>query len=252
MYHRIRTSELVRFLTNGLKKRQYHEFQEELHFISQKLGTRAFLVYDLGASLGDSTFEFAQFGCKIVAVEPETYNFDRLRRRFQGYAQITLINKAVSDKIGFRDLHRQANGSGLHTFEQIWVDAIGGAKDIKWRRRAEFGGTVSVYCTNLSLLFSRYGCPSFLKLDVEGHEWNILAQLTDPIAVITFEAILPEFRENTKSIVSHLNSLSSGVYFKIKGHQGCLSVQELQDRINQIEASTTLNISCYQPDLFFA
>ncbi len=52
---------------------------------------------------------------------------------------------------------------------------------VKWNR------SVDVPVTTLDALIERFGMPAFVKIDVEGSEPDVLAGLSQPVAVVSFE-----------------------------------------------------------------
>jgi len=47
----------------------------------------------------------------------------------------------------------------------------------------------------LEKLIASHGIPFYIKIDVEGHELNVLRGLKQPVPYLSFEINLPEFKE---------------------------------------------------------
>ena len=60
--------------------------------------------------------------------------------------------------------------------------------------------------TTLDSLVSQYGVPSFIKIDVEGYEHEVIKGLSTPVKMICFE-FTPEFIESTFNSIHHLQTL---------------------------------------------
>ena len=65
---------------------------------------------------------------------------------------------------------------------------------------------MTVPVVSLDDLISQYGKPAFMKIDVEGYEYEALKGLSRPIRVICFE-FTPEFMESTINCVEHLSKI---------------------------------------------
>jgi hypothetical protein len=60
---------------------------------------------------------------------------------------------------------------------------------------------------------SAHGVPTFIKIDVEGYELNVIRGLKRPVPHLSFEVNLPEFRSEGLECVEILGSLSSAGEF---------------------------------------
>ena len=60
--------------------------------------------------------------------------------------------------------------------------------------------------TTLDALIARYGTPSFIKIDVEGYEYQVLRGLTRPVPLLSFE-FAPEALDSTVKCLEHLQRL---------------------------------------------
>ena len=78
----------------------------------------------------------------------------------------------------------------------------------------QFSKKTKVNTTTLNNLINSYGLPYFIKIDVEGHEEQVIKGLTHPIPIISFEANLPQFLEHSISIVKYLLNLDASSKFR--------------------------------------
>ncbi len=65
----------------------------------------------------------------------------------------------------------------------------------------------------LEQLIAEHGRPYFVKIDVEGHESEVLRGLRQSIPLISFELILPEFRANGPECVDLLEQINPSTEF---------------------------------------
>jgi hypothetical protein len=62
--------------------------------------------------------------------------------------------------------------------------------------------------TTLDRLIEQYGTPSFIKIDVEGFEYQVVKGLTQPVKTLSLE-FTPEFIESTFKCIDHLQRLGN-------------------------------------------
>jgi hypothetical protein len=68
-----------------------------------------------------------------------------------------------------------------------------------------------VQMTTLDELIGEYGKPNFCKIDVEGYESRVLAGLSQPLPVLSFEFV-PEFVQDTLDCIDHLDKLGVSAF----------------------------------------
>ncbi|MCX5966283.1 MAG: hypothetical protein NTV57_01305 [Cyanobacteria bacterium] len=137
------------------------------------------LVFDLGFHRGEDTGYYLASGCRVVAVDASAELVAAGRQRFaaaMAAGRLTLVHGAV---VGAAQ--RAASAELLfypHPERSEW-----GSVDLRWvRRNAEahglpHGEPVRVPALELPALVNRYGCPDHLKIDIEGADEAVLADL---------------------------------------------------------------------------
>jgi FkbM family methyltransferase len=141
-------------------------------------------VLDIGANVGNWSAALlrARKNSRIVAFEPSPQAFETLSARFQSCSQITAVQHAVSRSVGTAVLYADCPGSGLGSLHLRDVSHHG----IAFQHHVEVT-TVSVddWCRERALT------PDIMKLDVEGHELDVLHGAIDTLArgirVVQFE-----------------------------------------------------------------
>lgn len=126
------------------------------------------LIIDAGANIGMSAVFFALTfpTARVVAVEPESGNFDLLRRNTQGL-DIHCLRAALSSETGHAAVQDVGEGA--------------------WSFRAERTlSATGVPCVTVDGLLASYGAagvyPLLVKIDIEGGEQDVFSRNTDWVA----------------------------------------------------------------------
>jgi len=139
----------------------YEEFETELF---KKEIKESDIILDIGANIGYFTLIFAQIvgnHGKVFAFEPDPTNFALLKKNVEinGYENIVLINKAVSNKSGKLKLFLSDDNRGDHRI----YDSYDGRN------------FVEIESIKLDDFFNDYnGKIDFVKMDVQGAEFLVV------------------------------------------------------------------------------
>ena len=161
------------------------------------------LCFDIGAHIGDRTAAFRRLGARVVAVEPQPQFAAALRTLHGRDGDVTLIEAAIGAEAGRADLLISNRTPTVSTLNEAWADRV--AKEpsfagVTWDTRAR------VTVITLDNLIAEHGRPAFCKIDVEGHEAEVLRGLTQPIRALSFE-YLPGARGAAEACVERLAAL---------------------------------------------
>ncbi len=145
------------------------------------------LVFDVGAHVGDRALAFASLGARVLALEPQPMLAAWLRRNLGGNARIELLEQAVGAATGVAELQVSRATPTVSSLNARWTRDIGarnrGFSRVRWDRRVE------VPVTTLDRLIEEHGRPRFCKIDVEGHEAEVLAGLGRPVPTLSVEFV---------------------------------------------------------------
>jgi FkbM family methyltransferase len=150
------------------------------------------LCFDIGANHGSRAAIFTCLGARTIALEPNA----KLTGKLKHFPRVTVVNQAVAECSGSRKMlfNRNDQISSLNPdWRNNWPEFP------EWEER-------DIECTTFDALIARYGLPDFSKIDVEGFEYAVLAGLSHPIPLLSFEAS-PGFAENTVKCLSCLKKL---------------------------------------------
>ncbi len=171
------------------------------------------LVYDIGANKGTKVKAMLKMGFKVIAIEPEKKALSTLKWRFGRNKKVAIIDKALSDKESTLVIHIAEGRSGLNTLSDKWVDSLEMEKTNRWHKKHVFKKSYEVPVSTLEHVFSEYGVPYYVKIDVEGYEVNVIKGMKQLPAYLSFETNLPEFLDETTECIRLLNSLSDKIVY---------------------------------------
>lgn len=169
------------------------------------------LIFDIGANYGWTTLTFLKFSSQVIAYEPDINNLKILRYRFGAKRHLVIEAKAISNNIDGAVFYQNKNSSALNTLSLKWVNAL---ENGVYREKKIFTSEkYKVETSTLDIEMKKYGKPVFLKVDVEGHECSVFEGLHSSIPLVVFEANLPEFIEETLSILEYIKNLDQNCSF---------------------------------------
>lgn len=190
------------YIKSLLPNKAEKEFiQKRIKLYSQFL-KKGDLYFDVGANLGNRIEPVLEIGGRVVAVEPQDVCFKYLALKFG--KKIALIKKGLADKVGTREFF-VSNVHVTSSFSTEWIESVKQSGRFKKR---EWSKKVQMEMTTLDELIKEYGVPSFIKIDVEGFELEVLQGLSSPIPVISFEYTVPELTNRLIDCIRQVHTVS--------------------------------------------
>jgi methyltransferase, FkbM family len=129
-----------------------------------------------------------------------------------------------------------ADANTLSSLSTDWVEAVvssGRFSGARWDRRE------LVAVSTLDHIILRYGVPRFVKIDVEGYEYEVLRGLSTPVPYLSFEFV-PECSDSAFNCVDRLSELGMGLFNFSPGesmhlaHRRWLSAVQLKEQMSQL------------------
>lgn len=173
-------------------------------------------IYDIGANIG--YYPLMELGLigrggTLIAIEPVATNIALLERNFSlnnyktNNSHVVVVHGAVSDSVGTQSFHLSSH-SNLGTFHPK-----GSASDLIT------GETIEVRTYTVPELAKKFGAPDLIRMDVEGHEVEILDGMIESIRAnymrpsIIFETHLTRYSSthNMEKTLQNLFSCNYGV-----------------------------------------
>ena len=162
------------------------------------------LVFDVGANLGNRVAPLLEIGARVVAVEPQALCQKILKIKFGD--KIRIIPKGLGEKEEVKEFYI-SDASYLSSFSKTWIDSVkkDRFKENNWNKVQQ------VQITTLDNLIKNYGAPSFIKIDVEGYELEVLMGLSVPVGMISFEYTTPEQTERALNCLKRIQSVNPDI-----------------------------------------
>lgn len=144
------------------------------------------LVFDVGAHVGDRVATFRALGARVVAVEPQPRLCHVLRLLHGRDPSVTLVRAALGAQAGSATLRLNSANPTVSTLSDAFVADTADAPGWEGQR---WDAAVQTPVTTLDALIATHGPPAFVKIDVEGFEAEVLAGLSAPVPMLSFEVV---------------------------------------------------------------
>jgi FkbM family methyltransferase len=218
LYERVRGSWLYDAYWTVADRSLVEQRRREFVFFRKTLigFRRNALIFDIGANQGVKTGVFLDLGARVIAVDPDTSNQKTLTERFLAYRMrrkpVVVVGKAVSDRNGHETFWVSAPGFEMNTLSVKWAETL--SKDpARFGCTFEFREKREVETITLEQMISTYGRPFYIKIDVEGHEPNVLKGLQTAVPYLSFEVNLPDFRSEGVQCIARLREIAADGLF---------------------------------------
>jgi len=166
------------------------------------------LVFDIGANMGRRVGSFLLLKAKVVALEPNQTCVAEIEKVYKGWP-VTVIPKGVGAEPGELTFFISSNPL-MSSFNKEWIAGMQQKFKDKWDK------PVQVPVITLQQLIEEYGKPSFIKIDTEGFELEVLKGLQTAVPYLSFEYTIPEPAGKTIACVERIEELYGGkVLFNI-------------------------------------
>ncbi len=161
------------------------------------------IYYDVGANYGNRIEPIIDDNIKIIAFEPQPKCIKKLKSKFGN--KITLIQKGLGAKKDTMPMFL----ARAHTISSLSKDFIKATQESGRFSKYKWDKQIKVEIDTLDNI-SEYGTPSFMKIDVEGFELEVLKGLSTPIKYISCEYTVPERTTSLIDCIKRIDEISGG------------------------------------------
>jgi len=172
------------------------------------------LVFDIGANNGEYTQMILRRSqnAKVICVDPNTNLCNKLKDMFSNN-NVVVYNKAVNNSLDEIDFFECLEDDGVSTVSKLYLEKSCFTNSEKvmsdgrtFKDHYHFKLPIKVGSILLDDLVKEHGKPDLIKIDVEGHELEVIKSLTQKVPKITFEWH-EEFIDRVIQSVTYLSEL---------------------------------------------
>jgi FkbM family methyltransferase len=127
------------------------------------------LIFDIGVNHGEDSEFYLAKGFRVVGVEADPILASELRKTFHRSietGQYTLENIGISSEAGTLPFYRNLYCDHWSSFDKTYGARNGTQHEV-----------ISVRCVKITDLIARFGCPYYMKVDIEGADRHVLDTL---------------------------------------------------------------------------
>lgn len=129
------------------------------------------IAFDIGANIGQTVDELLPNYDKIICFEPNPSLVTVIKNKFFNNDKVTIEELGLSDKTETKKFNI-SNSHVVSTFSEDWINNSRFTNVYNWDT------SIDVKTTTLDEVIDKYGIPYFIKIDVEGYEYEVLKGLT--------------------------------------------------------------------------
>lgn len=203
--------------------KQSHDVDFDL--ISKLNITPQSLFVDIGSNRGEAIWSMlinTKEQVNIIGFEPNPFIFDNLQKEFSNKKNVTLHNFGIGDKDNtlkfYIPFYQKWMFDGLASFN--YDEAANWLKDRLWKFNPDKLNVKKIEC-KIKPLDSFNLNPVFIKIDVQGFEYEVLKGAIETLKKSTPIILIESIQENHKALLSEIGyqfySYSNGKLIEDKG-----------------------------------
>lgn len=184
------------------------------------------IYFDVGAHKGEKADYFLEKGYECILIEPQPKLVEHLRNKYKDESLVQIVPKGLGKEIDILEMSISSSEPVLSTFNEDWK--LGRFINTTWDKKEQ------IQITTLDILINKYGAPRYLKIDVEGHELEVLRGLSSKIGIISIE-FTAEYINNAFKCISYLDSLGYKKYNVSLGESNSFALSDFVQKDELIE-----------------
>lgn len=162
------------------------------------------LIYDVGCNIGNKTNEYLKEKTKVICFEPQPNCVNHLNGIFKNNENVVVEPIGLDNKVGESIIY-EASHNTISSMSEEFIETVKKErfKDYQWSRQ------IKIKTDTLDNMITKHGKPTYIKIDVEGYELNVLQGLTTQIDFISIE-YTPELKKSTLDCIEYVDKLNNG------------------------------------------
>jgi len=140
------------------------------------------ILFDIGANTGQYTDANADKYDQVILVDANPALCEVLRKKYQSQKSKYIVENVLVSNETSATFYVSSTADTISTAAVRWVTDSRFTGSQKWVPSAQ-----PIPCMSLDALIAKYGIPAYIKIDVEGYEYNVLRSLTVGGAPLAFE-----------------------------------------------------------------
>lgn len=202
------------------------------------------IVFDVGAHVGSRARAMRSAGATVIALEPQALFAKFLR--FALPRDIVVREVAV----GGSETHADMAVSSKHpTLSSLRTDFVADAAHAPGFEHVRWDSHQRVQVVTLDSLIREHGQPSYVKVDVEGFELEVLSGLSRPVELVSVE-FLPGFPHLTHAVLERLAELGDYRFNPVVGEKALFLWPDWRDESEVRAWLSSLSPGAPSGDLF--
>ena len=202
------------------------------------------VVFDIGAHVGNRARAMRSAGATVIAVEPQAL--------FAKFLRLALPRDIVIRDVAVGSVETEADmavSSKHPTLSSLRADFVTDAAHAPGFEHVSWDNHLRVQVVTLDRLIRDHGQPSYVKIDVEGFELEVLSGLTHPVQMVSVE-YLPGFPHLTHAVLDRLAQLGDYHFNPVVGEKAQFLWPEWRDGSEVRKWLGTLSAEASSGDLF--
>jgi len=188
-------------------KKQLEEYNFYKNLI-QSINYKNDLIFDVGANVGNKSNIFSKLANKVLAFEPSSTISSILKHRYK-HSNVEVFNCALGSANTTSDFFEVEGNEYYSSLSKKHIETTVTERNVT---NIDLIKNKEVIVEKIENFIKKYGIPIYIKIDVEGYEYEVIQGLETAVPLISFEANLPEFCQESVNCISYLSSISSDKY----------------------------------------
>ena len=143
------------------------------------------LVFDVGANSGNRIQAFLECGANVIAIEPQPDCVAHLRAIYCNNKSVIVIEAAAGRATRTQRLHRAKPLDPAASLSEEFISKT--SRTTRFSKNRKWAESMEVRLITLDSLVRQFGSPSFIKIDLEGFEKEVLAGFSGELRALSFE-----------------------------------------------------------------